>query len=1365
MAFSPAQEEPSEESSPVRALLVTGGCCHDYETQKAILTAGIGERTEKKVEWTIVHQGHGESDVKIPLFEEAGWAEGYDIVIHNHCFTRVRDRDYVERILAPHRAGKPAVLIHGTMHSFRTGDEKWFEFCGVTSPGHGSHHAFEVEPLPSESGILEATDGWTISKGELYFVDKVWPGVEPLAEAMSEDTSEKEVLAWTHRYGPEKARVFGTTLGNFNETMIEPPYLDMVAKGFLWALDGSVGENFVEKAPEDSLKSITLTPPAPGLPMPGKNLVSDAIASAVSKSGEEGPVAGAALDGDVATQWLAGSAGPTSWLCSLENPATVGAVALIWNEDPPPVYLVEGSNDLLEWSVLAEAVEGERSSQIAVHEAEGDFSHFRISVARTRPGQVVGMREFAVYEDFSAVPAALKLASASGERKSAAVELIPVSSGEFSGEVELHEGFKILATSRLPAGFRVVQLVPTSKGAVFVTATAEDKSSAVVLRIGQTAESGLETTNFLTGLDPEVTIGWDGEWVYTLEGVTLTAFRDTDDNGMADERYRIGPIFVRSDKESASRVTFSDMRLGMDGRFYASIESAEAVPVFGKEGPLVELPENGIVSFTRAGEWLEVMVSGIDGIDRLVEDRHGDLYFQRKKSSEPPVLGDIRKVASLTGADLGFSEDEVGEFLGIGSDGRFWISEEGAIDRVTTTNERNRVAVFPGLGMVEDGGLGLMWFSFRDGGSGRESVGLLDIGTEKFAAEDMDLQRQSDLIELLDSPSHVIRREARYEVLRRRRFPQNQLLNVLSSSAGPGARGAAMTALNEAAGEVFLPHLAELSRDDEAYVRKMAFREIGRYGAAKNHPTFGAITEETRPEVTAEILGAIERTDTDAPGIDGLVLQFAASEDPVLSSSARAFLIDRESVDVCFAALDDEEKEDLWPIAFSVLADMERQSVVEGIALRLEQTRSPKMRRLALSTLTDIYYRDGSERTVWEGTMIADLMLRASVADHRVDRGFLLDRMLSERIPVKDTAELVKLGRENLPLEGVVIELLLERETPIYAERWLLEVVRGNNRDGDLRLSALTLLGTIKSPPLLREIFPILADRASFSAIPETEERAINRWVTNPAHLANVDWMVGRAKSGDAAEGSLAWHTLLSVLDDPGLDTGAVERVKAAMLATASGEEEKAMILLGALAESVYSGKEEILAKASESESVLVRNTATDLLTAPGEEAKNENELVADLSDDEILKGIGLIEWNPELGKVVFSKLSCGNCHNIHGEGPALAPDLATRVKDLTYTELATAILHPEKEVVDGYAAKEFTLTNGVAVMGHPEREDDDSINLLDTAGNRAVLMDADISEERSTRNSIMRSDLTLELTVREFASLLRYVKSLADDQ
>ena len=50
---------------PIRALMITGGCCHDYENQKRILSEGISKRAN--VTWTILHEGGPSGDHKVSI--------------------------------------------------------------------------------------------------------------------------------------------------------------------------------------------------------------------------------------------------------------------------------------------------------------------------------------------------------------------------------------------------------------------------------------------------------------------------------------------------------------------------------------------------------------------------------------------------------------------------------------------------------------------------------------------------------------------------------------------------------------------------------------------------------------------------------------------------------------------------------------------------------------------------------------------------------------------------------------------------------------------------------------------------------------------------------------------------------------------------------------------------------------------------------------------------------------------------------------------------------------------------------------------------------------------------------------------------
>src|SRR5687768_11046754 len=124
----------AEKARPLKALLVTGGCCHDFAAQKKILSEGISARAN--VEWTIVHEGD-DREHRVSIYQNADWAKGYDVVVHNECFGFVNDAAFVERIAAPHKAGLPGVFLHCSSHSYRMAPtDEWRQVIGIKSMSH-----------------------------------------------------------------------------------------------------------------------------------------------------------------------------------------------------------------------------------------------------------------------------------------------------------------------------------------------------------------------------------------------------------------------------------------------------------------------------------------------------------------------------------------------------------------------------------------------------------------------------------------------------------------------------------------------------------------------------------------------------------------------------------------------------------------------------------------------------------------------------------------------------------------------------------------------------------------------------------------------------------------------------------------------------------------------------------------------------------------------------------------------------------------------------------------------------------------------------------------------------------------------------
>ena len=229
-----AQDDSGDAPRPLRALLITGGCCHDYEAQKNLIKRGLEARAN--IEVTVVHQGGSSTNSRIPLYENADWADGYDIVLHDECFADVDDPQWTARVLEPHRNGVPGVVIHCAMHCYRDGTDQWFEFCGVTSRRHGAHYPHEVLTRDGEHPVMQGWGaGWANPAGELYWIEKVWETAHPLASSRNQEKGNEEVCVWTNDY--RGTRVFGTTLGHHNETVDSPEFLDLLTRGTLWACD------------------------------------------------------------------------------------------------------------------------------------------------------------------------------------------------------------------------------------------------------------------------------------------------------------------------------------------------------------------------------------------------------------------------------------------------------------------------------------------------------------------------------------------------------------------------------------------------------------------------------------------------------------------------------------------------------------------------------------------------------------------------------------------------------------------------------------------------------------------------------------------------------------------------------------------------------------------------------------------------------------------------------------------------------------------------------------------------------------------------------------------------------------------------
>ncbi len=246
----------SAEQKPLRVLVVAGGCCHDYATQKEVLKKGIEARVNATVE--VAYDPTKSTKPLFELFKSPDWGKNFDVVVHDECAADITDQAYVANIVNAHKNGLPAVNLHCAMHSYRWGNFKtpvkagddnasWYEMLGLQSTGHGPQQPIAITFTDKSHPITTGLADWTTINEELYNNVQIL-GAKTLATGLQKIPEKKDkkgkvtpaseanaIVAWTNEFGPKKTRIFSTTIGHNNATVEDARYLDLVARAVLWS--------------------------------------------------------------------------------------------------------------------------------------------------------------------------------------------------------------------------------------------------------------------------------------------------------------------------------------------------------------------------------------------------------------------------------------------------------------------------------------------------------------------------------------------------------------------------------------------------------------------------------------------------------------------------------------------------------------------------------------------------------------------------------------------------------------------------------------------------------------------------------------------------------------------------------------------------------------------------------------------------------------------------------------------------------------------------------------------------------------------------------------------------------------------------
>jgi hypothetical protein len=211
-------------AEPIKVIYLTSpGIYHDYALQTDAITSAIASRVNVTFD--------------ISLAEKARWkntdyARGYDLIIYNICDADNTDSAQIANMRRQSEELKiPAMLIHCSMHSFRTTDE-WWPLYDLKTVAHEAIDAMPQQHAAAHPILMDIPKDWSLESDELYI--NLAFDAEPLLTSPA-DNGEAHVTAWTSN--ANGTRIFGTTLGHSEETIGDPVFQQLLGNALLWATD------------------------------------------------------------------------------------------------------------------------------------------------------------------------------------------------------------------------------------------------------------------------------------------------------------------------------------------------------------------------------------------------------------------------------------------------------------------------------------------------------------------------------------------------------------------------------------------------------------------------------------------------------------------------------------------------------------------------------------------------------------------------------------------------------------------------------------------------------------------------------------------------------------------------------------------------------------------------------------------------------------------------------------------------------------------------------------------------------------------------------------------------------------------------
>lgn len=618
-------------AEPLKALLITGGCCHDYAKQHEVIAKGIQSRANVQVD--VIWTDDKSTNPPLPVYDKVDWAKGYDIIIHDECAASMNNKETLTRILDAHKT-IPSIQLHCAMHSFRTGEDRWFKRLGLQSNSHGPQEPIAITFVDKEHPITKTLGDWTTIKEELYNNANLFDA-HPLAmgRQMVKGKAVDAIVAWTNEKAG--ARSFSTTIGHNTETVADARYLDLITRGLLWACDKLSPDYLTPFTGQNKVTFVPAKPaeaPKPKTPPPGATGVKASASS--EESGKEN-FDWRAVDGDLSTRWCASGGSRPQWLqLELEKSAKLSAIRIDWEStNNAYAHFIETSTDGKTWTRAVDAPKPSPGTSQHNFSKPIDTRFVKITCTGTSQGGWVSIREVQLTgEGIKAIAPKLNDEQKkayikandpnkdSGNVAPKIVKLTPEEEAAILKDVKVAEGFDATLFANSAAANYPVFVAAEPDGTLYVSSDGNGslgrnpKRGRVIRLRDLDGDGRADETKVFCEVDAPRGLVWDHDRLYLVHPPHLSEFIDADHDGVAEKQNILVKDIAFGYKDRPADHTTNGLSLGIDGWLYIAGGDFGFMKATGTDGKTLQHRGGGVIRVRPDGTGLEIYSTGTRNI-------------------------------------------------------------------------------------------------------------------------------------------------------------------------------------------------------------------------------------------------------------------------------------------------------------------------------------------------------------------------------------------------------------------------------------------------------------------------------------------------------------------------------------------------------------------------------------------------------------------------------------------------------------------------------------------------------------------------------------------------------------------------------